>query len=233
MSREILIGPQADYGNVRRKDTFHPYCHARTAATRVERSLRVDSNGSPSVKRGDREEVRRNSEGLWLHGSRRAKSLSLFNHTLLSVVAVGLLIGWIWTQFELAASKRDELTLAAAQQENANVAAVVAQHTMRTLGVEASMLYQEPRRWQELVHVEDLQTARAFIADQLCGVPAMCEIRMRHASGSYRWMHGRSVPWYDAHDTLLSAGMADDITDRKQANSGCAMRSAECACVSA
>lgn len=149
--------------------------------------------------------------------------MSLFNHTLLSVVAVGLLIGWIWTQIELAASKRDELTLAAAQQESANVAAVVAQHTTRTLGVEASMLYQEPRRWQELVHVEDLQTARAFIADQLRGVPAMCEIRMHHASGSYRWMHVRSVPWYDAHDSLLSAGMAEDITDRKQANSGCAM----------
>jgi len=88
----------------------------------------------------------------------------------------------------------------------------------RTLGVDASMLYQEPRRWQELVHTEDLGAARAFIADQLRGAPAMCEIRMRHTSGSYRWMHVRSVPWYDAHDSLLSAGMAEDITDRKQAS---------------
>ncbi len=88
----------------------------------------------------------------------------------------------------------------------------------RTLGVEAATLYREPRRWQELVHPEDLNAGRAFVAEQLRGVPAMCEIRMRHTSGEYRWMHVRSVPWYDAHDTLLSAGMAEDITERKQAS---------------
>lgn len=86
----------------------------------------------------------------------------------------------------------------------------------RTLGVDPSMLYREPCRWKELVHAEDLAAARAFIDEQMRGASAVCEIRLRHASGAYRW-HVRSVPWRDAHDTMLSAGMSEDITERKQA----------------
>lgn len=86
----------------------------------------------------------------------------------------------------------------------------------RTLGVDPSVLYAAPRRWQELVHPEDLPTALGFIAEQVRGAPAMCELRMRNERGDYRWLHVRSVPWRDAHETLWSAGMAEDITERKQ-----------------
>lgn len=87
----------------------------------------------------------------------------------------------------------------------------------RTLGVDPSILYAAPRHWQELVHPEDLPAAHAFVVEQVRGVPAMCEVRMRKASGEYRWLHVRSVPWRDGRDTLWSAGMAEDITERKQA----------------
>ncbi|RYG22128.1 PAS domain S-box protein, partial [bacterium] len=71
--------------------------------------------------------------------------------------------------------------------------------------------------WTEFLHPDDLAAAgeevrRAIETKTTYDV----EYRVRHADGSYRWMHGRATPRSDVDGTLWY-GMTEDIHDRKTA----------------
>lgn len=89
----------------------------------------------------------------------------------------------------------------------------------RVLGYPPERFLEDPEFWFGLMHPEDRQRltdAGAFSTDDL--EPFDQEYRMRHADGSYRWVHDTSTVVFDrdgAIDHFL--GFMTDITERKQA----------------
>ena len=89
----------------------------------------------------------------------------------------------------------------------------------QVLGYPPERFLEDPDFWFGLMHPEDRQRltdAGAFSTDDL--EPFDQEYRMRHADGSYRWVHDTSTAVFDrdgAIDHFL--GFMTDITERKQA----------------
>lgn len=80
-----------------------------------------------------------------------------------------------------------------------------------------------PRRyetWSDLVHADDLPRAREGLEACLRGdtVDYVCEYRMRHADGGWRWMldRGQVVARDEQGQPTWMAGTHSDITERKQ-----------------
>jgi len=69
------------------------------------------------------------------------------------------------------------------------------------------------------VHPEDRELAdRTFLSISESGVPGQCEYRIVHPDGSVRWILDRGSPVRDAAGRVYRiAGVAKDITERKQA----------------
>jgi len=73
--------------------------------------------------------------------------------------------------------------------------------------------------WQQAIHPEDLKRhVEKRCASLASGEPFENEVRLRAASGEYRWYLDRAVPLRDARGKILKwYGTSTDIQDRKQA----------------
>jgi diguanylate cyclase (GGDEF)-like protein/PAS domain S-box-containing protein len=84
-------------------------------------------------------------------------------------------------------------------------------------GRTCASLYADPASWNDSIHPDDAERARAlFLEGQLTGFDF--ELRIIRADGEARWVHVRGLPILgDAGLPYRTAGMASDITQRKQA----------------
>ncbi len=75
-----------------------------------------------------------------------------------------------------------------------------------------------PAGWAAVIHPEDLgRVADASLRAHAGNEPFEAEYRIRHASGTYRWHLGRSVPVFDESGRFVRRfGAATDIDDRKR-----------------
>jgi len=75
-----------------------------------------------------------------------------------------------------------------------------------------------PNRWLELVHPEDLEQAQSFIQDILAMGSKEIEYRILRPNGEVRWLNDRGCVTYDEYGIPIRLdGIASDITQRKQA----------------
>ncbi len=83
-------------------------------------------------------------------------------------------------------------------------------------------LYEDPRSFLDPVPVEDRERLEAYIARIQAGEDAgEVEFRVIRPDGQARWVLGHAVPIRDEHgDVYRIAGVALDITERKQAEDG-------------
>lgn len=72
--------------------------------------------------------------------------------------------------------------------------------------------------WQAVIHDDDLgRFLEDWRALKTSGHPGGFEVRMRHADGTYRWIHLQMNPLADADGRVVSwSGMCTDIEDRKR-----------------
>jgi PAS domain S-box-containing protein len=80
-------------------------------------------------------------------------------------------------------------------------------------------LSRNPTLWQDAIHADDVGRVRAlFTAETLAQGGFDVEYRVLRPDGSTRWIHDRGFPVRDdAGRVLRIAGLAEDITDIKQA----------------
>jgi PAS domain S-box-containing protein len=88
----------------------------------------------------------------------------------------------------------------------------------QVFGRSCESVYRDPRSWLEAVHPEDLDRVRqAFYGDRT-GREMEATYRVVRADGSVRWIHDRAFGIRDAFgQPYRFAGVAEDITDRRQA----------------
>jgi PAS domain S-box-containing protein len=85
-------------------------------------------------------------------------------------------------------------------------------------GRSLAALYERPERWIESVHPDDLHLLSDLIAEHWLGRSTICEYRIVRPDGEIRWILARTVPIADERGEITQvAGIAEDITDRKQA----------------
>jgi PAS domain S-box-containing protein len=85
------------------------------------------------------------------------------------------------------------------------------------IGIPDASIYENPRLWQELVHPDDRDRIRAF-ERQLAGEKGEQEYRILKPDGDERWLRVRTFSVADeSGKTCRVVGVAQDITDRKQA----------------
>jgi PAS domain S-box-containing protein len=79
-------------------------------------------------------------------------------------------------------------------------------------------LYESPRSWLEAIHPEDRpRVLHAALTKQVLGEYNE-EYRIVRPDGSIRWIHDRAFPIRDGNGNVYRiTGIADDITDRKEA----------------
>ena len=87
-------------------------------------------------------------------------------------------------------------------------------------------LYSSPRRWIEAIHPEDRERVlRDALRKQTRGDYDE-EYRIIRSDGTLRWIHDRAFPVRNADGTMdRIAGIAEDITERKQAEEALRLRS--------
>ena len=75
--------------------------------------------------------------------------------------------------------------------------------------------------WRRLFHPDDLATVRDHVAALLSGEAHVCEYRIITKGGGMRWVRDHARPvWDDGQSRIVSVyGAAEDITERKQAES--------------
>jgi len=79
-------------------------------------------------------------------------------------------------------------------------------------------LYEDPRKWLESIHKEDVEIVTANREKQNQGHPAHEEFRIILPDGSIRWIANRSYPIKSEKGKIHRVtGIAEDITGRKQA----------------
>ncbi len=88
-------------------------------------------------------------------------------------------------------------------------------HRFRGLSTEESL----GQGWRSSIHPEDLGIVdEAWSAAVAEGKPFECTYRVRHVSGSYRWVLGRALPLHDAANQIVSwYGTNTDVDGQKQA----------------
>lgn len=76
--------------------------------------------------------------------------------------------------------------------------------------------------WESVLHPDDIVQVHRQIVDHLKQLTPHFEIehRVRHADGSWRWMHSRGLAMYDPETgrAFRMAGSMSDITERKRAD---------------
>jgi PAS domain S-box-containing protein len=79
-------------------------------------------------------------------------------------------------------------------------------------------LYDQPRSWNESVHLDDRDRAIECIEQYRHGVFSELEFRVVRPDGSIRWIRSRAFPIdKQTGDIRRFAGLAEDITERKRA----------------
>jgi PAS domain S-box-containing protein len=82
-------------------------------------------------------------------------------------------------------------------------------------------LYEQPRSFLDTVHPEDRPRVLASLSRQVGGDNTEEEYRLLRSDGSLRWIWDRSFPIKDQSGRVARiAGIAEDITARKQAEEG-------------
>jgi two-component system sensor kinase len=86
-------------------------------------------------------------------------------------------------------------------------------------GRSCGSLYQSPKSWVEAIHPDDRQRVwEAAVTKQVAGTYDE-EYRIVRPDGSIRWIRDRAFPIHDSSGAVCRiAGVADDITDHKQAD---------------
>lgn len=85
-------------------------------------------------------------------------------------------------------------------------------------GRSLAALYEQPERWVESVHPDDRHLLSDLIAEHWWGRSTIHEYRIVRPDGEIRWVLARTVPIADERGEITQvAGIAEDITDRKQA----------------
>jgi PAS domain S-box-containing protein len=74
-----------------------------------------------------------------------------------------------------------------------------------------------PRTWSEAILPADRPLYEHFLNAQTRGERVSVEVRFRATDGRVRWLHGRAFPWKGDGGRALVAGVAEDITERKEA----------------
>ncbi|MGF1568864.1 MAG: PAS domain S-box protein [Nodosilinea sp.] len=85
-------------------------------------------------------------------------------------------------------------------------------------GISCEQLYANPLAWLEPIHPDDLPRLAAAAESADFDELGASEYRLVHPDGAVRWVRSRAFPIYNAEGTLYRiAGIAEDITDFKQA----------------
>ncbi|MDC4226375.1 MAG: PAS domain S-box protein [Candidatus Manganitrophus sp.] len=84
-------------------------------------------------------------------------------------------------------------------------------------GISPKKLYEEPRAWLDTIHPEDREQVIAAFPKQATGEYDL-QYRIIRPDGSIRWIRDRAFPIRNAAGAVYRvAGIAEDITERKQA----------------
>lgn len=87
----------------------------------------------------------------------------------------------------------------------------------RVFGRSRESLYRDPSSWLEAVHPEDRERVRQAAAASAV-VETEATYRIRRADGALRWVRARGFPVPSvAGESTRCAGLAEDVTDRLQA----------------
>ena len=79
-------------------------------------------------------------------------------------------------------------------------------------------LYEDPRKWMDYIHKDDLEIVTSNWEEQIKGHPTYEEFRIILPDGSIRWIANRAYPiMNDKGQVTRVTGVAADITDRKHA----------------
>ena len=79
-------------------------------------------------------------------------------------------------------------------------------------------LYENPRSWIDTVHPDDREEVMVRLEQQLRGMSTDTEFRVARPDGTLRWVRCHAFPIKDhAGEVYRVAGLAEDITERKQA----------------
>jgi PAS domain S-box-containing protein len=89
----------------------------------------------------------------------------------------------------------------------------------RIWGRSCASLYAAPWSFLDSVHPDDEQRVKASVLERIGrGDPSDQEYRIRRPDGTVRWIRDRGFPIRDDHGRVFRfAGIAEDITERKQA----------------
>ncbi|MGB3187954.1 MAG: PAS domain S-box protein [Limnoraphis sp.] len=92
-------------------------------------------------------------------------------------------------------------------------------------GRSCESLYENPYQWMETIHPEDRELVQAAFTEQVLTGRCDIEFRVICPDGSIRWIRDRGFPITDADGQIRRvAGIAEDITDRKQAEAALRQR---------
>ena len=79
-------------------------------------------------------------------------------------------------------------------------------------------LYENPRSWIDTVHPDDREEVMVRLEEQLRGMSTDTEFRVARPDGTLCWVRCQAFPIKDqAGEVYRVAGLAEDITERKQA----------------
>ena len=95
-------------------------------------------------------------------------------------------------------------------------------------GHSCESLYKNPYQWMETIHPEDRELVQAAFSEQVLTGRCDIEFRVIRPDGSIRWIRDRGFPIPEADGQIRRvAGIAEDITDRKQAEAALRQREEE------
>lgn len=90
-------------------------------------------------------------------------------------------------------------------------------HCDEVLGVCEERLLQDPLVWREWIHEEDLPMARQALEAVSQGEAVARECRIVHPRKGLRWLRAHSIPFMEAGEVAMNAGIVEDITEQKLA----------------
>ncbi|MEA5501075.1 PAS domain S-box protein [Limnoraphis robusta] len=95
-------------------------------------------------------------------------------------------------------------------------------------GYSCESLYANPYKWMEMIHPEDRSKAEVAFTEQVKTGRCAVEFRVIRPDGSIRWIRDRGFPIPEEDGQIRRvAGIAEDITERKQAEAALKQREEE------
>ncbi len=87
----------------------------------------------------------------------------------------------------------------------------------RIWGRTCESIYRNPLSWQQAIHPEDRESARAVHARQMEGIDVPSEYRIVTPGGQVKWIRDRAYPVRDrAGEIIRIVGIAEEITEQKR-----------------